>query len=166
MHYVLDTGFFRISRDYYHETFPSFWQALGRLILIQEVSSVSEVKKELENYGGEQDYLLNWIKTNKNIFTIPSKKEEENMRRIFSISNFTNLISKQTMLEGKPWSDPFVIAKAMAIKDGIVVTTEKFAKKDRTGKVQGSPKILDVCKYFDVDCISPQEFMKRQNWQF
>ncbi len=164
-HYVLDTGFFIRSREYYPETFPSFWKKLGYLVLSEKISSVVEVKKELEKYGGEQEHLLEWIKQNKNIFTKPNEKEQNNVRKVFSTNNFRNLINKRRILDGKPFADPFVIAKVM-IEESTVITTEKFAKKDKKGKIQGSPKIPDVCIYFGVRCLTPQEFMKEQNWKF
>ena len=48
MHYVLDTGFFVLSRDYYPDTFSSFWVELDKLIMSQDISSVDEVKDEIK----------------------------------------------------------------------------------------------------------------------
>lgn len=166
MHYVLDTGFFILSRDYYPETFPSFWENLDKLVDLQKLSSVSEVEKELNNYGGKQQHLLQWIRKNKNIFTKPSIQEQQKVREIFSISNFKNLIKKKELPEGKAFADPFVIAEAMTIQEGIVVTRENPAGKDSKGNIQGSPKIPDVCKHFGIRCLNPQQFMEEQNWKF
>lgn len=45
------------------------------------------------------------------------------------------------------------------------MTNEKPAKRSQ-GKIQGAYKIPDVCEYYRVECISPQEFLRRQGWNF
>ena len=166
MHYVLDTGFFIVTRDYYPDTFPTFWEKMDNAVSSNLISSVSEVKKELEKYGGEQEHLMSWTTEHKNIFTKPSIAEQEQVRNIFQIQDFQNLMEKRTIFMGGPFADPFVIAKAMMMEDGVVVTREEHAKRDKNKKIQGSPKIPDVCQYFEVKCILPREFMRREQWSF
>ncbi len=166
MHYVLDTGFFVRSRSYYPNTFHSFWEKLDELVISENISSVSQVKKEIESYRGEQEHMLEWITQNKKIFTQPNEEEQEAVRRIFAVPNFRSLIESRDMLVGKPCADPFVIAKAMTKEGGRVVTSEKPAKKDKRENIQGSPKIPDVCSYFEIPCITPQQFMEEQKWTF
>ena len=167
MHYVLDAGFFTQSRLYYPNTFPSFWEKLDELVVSRDISSVSEVKKEIKNYGGEQEHMLEWIEQNKDIFTKPSEEEQEEVRRIFyEVPIFRNLINKKNILKGDPTADPFVIAKAMIIEGGRVVTSEKPEKKDKKGNIQGPPKIPGVCSHFEIPCITPQQFMEEQKWTF
>lgn len=165
-HYVLDTGFFVVSRTYYPGTFPSFWKKLNNAASMGIISSVDEVKKEIESYGGEQDHLLRWMKLNKYIFTEPSAKEQDYIRQIFLKADFSELIGKRDFLKNKPSADPFVIAKARVAKNGIVVTKELPAKKDKKGNRQGAPKIPDICAHFEVQCITPQRFMEKQKWRF
>jgi len=38
------------------------------------------------------------------------------------------------------------------------VTTEKF-------KANGT-KIPNICKHFDIECLSLEEFMEREEWEF
>lgn len=165
MQYVLDTGFFVLTRGYYPDTFPTFWEEMDKAARSRLISSVIEVKKEIEKFGGEQTHLSGWIKSNANIFTKPEMEEQDCVRDIFDTDNFQNLIGKQKILEGGPFADPFVIAKANII-EGIVVTNERPAKKDKNGRMQGAPKIPDVCEHFDVECILPEEFMRRVSWKF
>ena len=167
MHYILDTGFFVISRYYYPKTFEPFWKKMDEAVKLGSISSVREVKKELERYGGEQIHLLKWIGSHTQIFTKPNSIEQSNIRKIFENHKFQNLITKDKMLEGGAFADPFVIAKAMVLpKSATVVTIEKPAKRDKKGKMQGAPKIPDICSYFKINCINPQEFMQQQNWRF
>ena len=77
MHYVLDTGFFVQSREYYPEVFPSFWYNLTKSRQDSQVSSVHEVFQEVENYAGNQEHVLEWIRSKKEIFTKPTAAEQE-----------------------------------------------------------------------------------------
>ena len=132
-HYILDTGFFIMSREYYPNTFPAFWEKMEEAVNSNLISSVTEVKKEIEQYGGEQSHILEWCSTNKRIFTDPTKEEQNNLLEIFEIKSFQALVGKKATLKGKPAADPFLIAKAMAIPESIVVTTEQHAKRDKKG---------------------------------
>ncbi len=165
-HYVLDTGFFILSRDYYPDVFPTFWERMNDVVKEGVISSVHEVKKELERYGGEQKHLVKWIKDNSNIFTKPDEKEQNNMKNIFEDEYAQGLISKNKMLEGGPFADPLVIAKAMSSPMVTVVTRELPALKNKRGKAQGAPKIPDICNNLNINCITPEQFMQEQNWKF
>ena len=165
MHYILDAGFFVLSRDYYPNTFASFWVELDKLIMSQSISSVDEVKDEIKKYGGEQNHLLEWIDKHKSIFTTPTLDEQLNVKKILQTSNFEKILDKKKMLQGGAFADPFVIAKAMTV-GGTVVTREQLSPTNKKGKIQGSPKIPDICQHFSVPCLSPKEFMKTQGWSF
>ena len=165
MHYILDTSFFVVSRSYYPETFNTFWEKMNNAVSSNLISSVGEVKAELNRYGGEQKYLIEWLKQHNRIFTNPTEKEQNNIREIFGIEEFRSLVGNKEILKGNPVADPFVIAKAMSVQ-GAVVTSEKPAEKDKTRKAQGPLKIPDVCKHFNIPCLSPREFMEEQKWKF
>lgn len=165
MHYVLDAGFFVVTRNYYPDTFPTFWQRMEQAVDSEIISSVREVRKELENYGGEQAYLLEWMKTYKHIFTQPTPEEQNSLREMFLRSDYRGLVDEKKILKGGDVADPFVIAKARVLKAS-VVTNEGPAKRDKNGNMQGSLKIPDVCQQFDVPCLSPKEFMSQEGWKF
>ena len=163
--YVLDTGFFVVSRGYYEKIFPSFWEELDELIDKKILSSVDQMKEEWNNYGGEQKYLEEWIKKNTQIFTNPTSEEENMVRNILKNQDFQKLISRKQREKKNPVADPFVIAKAK-INKATVVTTEQLANKDKNGKRQGNYKIPDVCAELGIECISPEKFMEQQKWKF
>ncbi len=154
--YVMDTGFFVTCRSYYHENFPSFWERMDEAVSVEKISSVKEVKKELENYGGEQECLLDWIKRHKHIFTEPTIEEQDRIREISAIPKFKKLVDYQAQMQGRPVADPFVIAKAW--ETGAVVVTKESRKKEG--------KIPDVCKHFGVKCMNTEGFMKNKGWEF
>ena len=162
-HYVLDTGFFVISRYYYPRTFPSFWEKIDEMVRSLRVSSVQEVLQELEAYGGEQGYLSDWIKNNKGIFTQLTPEEQSKKAEMMKVDIFQELVKVQVRLKGRLMADPFIIAKA-AVRGGIVVTRELSSKiaNNKPGKI----RIPDVCDHFSIPCISPQEFMEQRDWKF
>ena len=60
-------------------------------------------------------------------------------------------------MKGGKNADPFVIARAHALM-ATVVTMES---KPRNGV-----KIPNICEHFNIDCISLEGFMERENWLF
>jgi len=163
--YILDSRLFIISRDYYPNTFPSFWDRMDRMVANGTLSSVDEVYEELKNYGGEQQHLIDWMKNNRKIFTQPTEEERQEVREIFEIKEFQQLVDKKQQMSGKPCADPFVIAKA-SVTGGTVVTGELPASRNLKGAIQGRPKIPDVCDHFSIPCITPRQFMEDQSWSF
>ena len=173
MHYILDTRFFVLMRNYYPDTFPSFWEKIDdmasheeknlfRQTDINEVSSVYEVKREIGDYGGEQKHLWKWINDHKFIFTRPSKEEQERVRDI--MTRFPEAIPEKKQLLGGFWADPFIIARAWHL--GATVVTGEQSLRNKKGKVNKLVKIPDICDILEIRCISPEIFMAEQKWKF
>ena len=167
MRYVIDTGFFIIARDFYMEIFPSFWEKLDVAAYNEDFSSVEEVRREIEEYGGKQEQLIAWIKEHKKLFTSPTIEEQEKVREILAAKEgFHTLLSKKQQMRPGPFADPFIIAKAI-VTESVVVTRElPNTKTDRNGKIQGNYKIPNVCAHYGVDCITPEQFMHNEGWRF
>jgi len=167
MRYVLDTGFFVIARGYYPTVFPSFWNKFTEAVENGIVSSVSEVKKELENYAVKQTHLAQWISDNNQIFERPNDDVQQNVSIIMGM--FRKVLDAKKRLKGGPWADPFVIARAWNLK-GTVVTGEKsdVEKSDKSLNRDEITKIPDVCAYLssEVRCITPEDFMREMGWSF
>ena len=72
-------------------------------------------------------------------------------------SDYPNLMHIKT---GKSLADPWAIALAMQFQRGIVVTEEQPA-----GNLQG-PKIPDVCKDLEIECINIAGLVTKENWVF
>jgi len=125
------------------------------------ISSVKEVRNELERYQGHQGHLLNWMKNHRHIFTAPSAAEQDRILEILAVPEFQSLVNSKQILKGHPAADPFVIAKAWAI-GGAVVTTEILD----TGKSTPRIKIPHVCEHFKIRHMHPEQFMKAEGWQF
>jgi hypothetical protein len=60
-------------------------------------------------------------------------------------------------LQGRHNADPFVISKPAA--DGSTVLTMEKLKDN-------AAKIPNICKHFAVPCMTLEEFMAAEGWQF
>ena len=156
--YVFDTNvFIIISRNYFKDSFKTFWDKFDNYLDEEKIISVREVKLELESYQGERFDYKKWCKERESIFQIPSNEEIEFVKEIFGVRRFQELISRKAMLKGTPVADPFVIAKAK-IKNYVVVTQEEYKPN--------AAKIPNVCQHFKIGCIGLEEFLKIEKWQF
>ena len=154
--YVFDSGpLIDLFRHYYRTRFPSLWERFDEMVADGTITSTREVYNELEGRGDE---LSDWCKANRSVFQTPTPPELEAVRTVFGVPHFQAMIRKKERLEGKPVADPFVIARAMVIEDGCVVTNEKHAPH--------AAKVPNVCEHFEVDCINLEGFMERENWRF
>jgi len=154
--YVFDTSSFRVLRHYFPERFPTFWRRFQTLVDQGIITSVREVDTELKAQVYE-DWLLEWVKSNRNIFKTPSANVTEFVPKIFEIEHFQQLIPERDRLKGKPVADPWVIAHAQ-VHRGHVVTEEQFKPN--------AAKIPNVCKHFNVPCLNLEGFLQEQGWVF
>lgn len=165
MRYVADTGFFIAIKEYYPEVFLSFWENMDKAAASGKLSSVREVRRELESYRGHRVHMDEWVNARKRIFTEPSPQEAIAVSKILAVPRFDHLIKGKEMRAGKPVADPFVIAKAR-VMGGAVITTELPGKVGENQTSTRHPHIPDVCKHFDIPCLTPAEFMEREGWKF
>ncbi len=154
--YVFDTNSLSVLKNFYPANFPSFWQQWDELVGNGMITSVREVKRELDNRDSN-DFLQAWIKQNKAIFSTPSSEELMVVQQILAIPHFQPLIGTQATLRGTPVADPFVVAAAK-VKEGVVITEERLKPN--------AAKIPNVCEYFKVPCTNLEGFMSQQNWSF
>jgi hypothetical protein len=71
--------------------------------------------------------------------------------------HFQANIERQKLYKGGRNADPFVIAKAGT--DGFTVVTMEKLKP-------GGAKIPNICKHFNVSCITLEDFMAAEGWTF
>ena len=155
MKYVFDTSpFVSLFKDFYPSTFVTLWQNFDALIGAGEIVSTREVYREIE---GQEDELRKWAKDHKAIFTTPTPEEGEFVSRIYRVGHFQANIEKRKLLKGGTNADSFVIAKA-AVSNASVVTLEQMRPN--------AARIPNICKQFDVPCLSLEEFMQAEGWRF
>ncbi len=156
MMYVFDTMIFSQLFDYYYQDqFPSLWAKFDFLVKEGRFTSTREVKKELENHAGNK--FKDEITRIQQLFPAPTRDEEQYVTRIYEEPRFLYQFPTRHLLKGGPYADPFVIARA-AVLGGTVVTNENEFK--------GGTKIPSLCRHFQIDYVSFQGFMKRENWSF
>lgn len=153
MKYIVDTNVFRtFFRFYYKDVTPELFNNLDLMIKEGNVLSVKEVYHELENQHKKDSDFMNNIKVYKNIFQEPTNEEEiEILKQIYSKRNYQNNISEKNLLQGSPVADAFLVAKAKC-EGGVLVTAEQFSPN--------AAKIPNICKDFDIEYISFEEFLK------
>lgn len=156
MVYIFDSNSFIVISHYFPERFPSFWKQIDEYVSDGKILSVREVFNELDN-NSSKIHLIDWLKTNKSIFMIPSQPEMNFVNSIFQVPHFQYLVSTKQRLKGSPVADPFVIASAK-VKNGCVVTEEN--------KKKNSSRIPNICDHFNIDCTNIEGFMRRENWEF
>jgi hypothetical protein len=154
--YILDTNtLIVIFRHYYRKRFPSFWLKFDQIVANQRILSVREVRNEVSQHS--EDSLTKWSSEHPAFFADPTSDEITFVGEIFRVSHFQTLISKKSILLGKPVADPFIIAKAK-ILGGTVVTQELFKEH--------AAKVPNVCAYFGVPYCDLEQFMEAEGWEF
>lgn len=156
MSYVFDNSPLSVLfKNYYPETFPTLWMHFNQLVKEGRLVSTREVLREINDSSIER--LREWAKQNHELFSTPTPQEGYIVAQIFKVNHFQQNIELQKIMNGGKNADPFVIAKAKV--DGFaVVTTEVF--KDH------GVKIPNICRHFDVECLTLQQFMEREGWVF
>jgi len=150
--YVFDSGPFIGLKNYPQDVFSSLWNSFSQLINAGDIISSSEVLREIENYDDE---IAEWAKSNKQIFIKPTLEEQILVQQI--LARHPDLVKEESILLGKPYADPFVIAQAKS-HNCTLVHNEKFKPN--------AHKIPNVCQDFDVTEIALFDFFRREKWTF
>jgi hypothetical protein len=156
MSYVFDNSpLSALFRNFYRNRFPSLWVLFDELVANGDIVSTREVLREIED--GATESLREWAAQNRQLFTVPAAAEGTFIRQIYAIPQFQQNIEQQKILKGGKNADAFVIAKA-AVVQGTVVTMEQLRPN--------AVKIPNICKHFKIPCLSLEEFMEQEGWQF
>jgi hypothetical protein len=156
MSYVFDNSpLSALFKNFYRKTFRSLWENFDDLVARGEIVSTREALGEIED--GAPDNLLTWAQQHARLFATPTAAEGAFVTRIYSVRHFQQNIEQQKLTKGGKNADPFVIAKA-TIENRAVVTMEQF-------KPNGT-KIPNICQHFGIPCLTLEEFMEREGWEF
>ena len=155
MIYVFDTNIFRELEGYYPDIFTTFWELFQAEVDKGDIVSVREVWRELE--ACPETSVIEWAKTNSEIFRPPTPAEAAFVGEIFAVPHFGQLISAKAQTTGQPVADPFLIAAAK-IYVGTVVTQARLKPN--------AAKIPNVCEHFRIPCITLAGFVKSKRWSF
>lgn len=154
--YVFDTSpISALFRNYYRGTFKTLWERYDALVANGHIVSTREAFREIEDSSSGD--LEAWAKSNKALFATPGAAEAKFVTEIYRVPHFQQNIEQQKLLKGGKNADPFVIARA-AVEGKCVVTMELFKPQ--------AAKIPNICHHFGVNCMTLEEFMIREGWQF
>lgn len=166
--YVIDSSSLIDMRLYYPmQNFQTLWTRCNELILEGRLAAPVAVLEELKR---KDDELTAWANShNKALFHEYSPYLLDQVSYILEI--FPDLIDHTSEHEQ---ADPFVIAMALDRRDGpqrtihnyevCVVTEERMPppKGSRPRKI----KIPEVCKQFEIPCISMVDIIRLEGWMF
>lgn len=154
--YVFDTSPLSVLfKNYYRRRFPTLWAQFDALVADGHVVSTREVLREV--HDGAVESLRLWCAGQQGLFPAPTAHEGGMVARIYAVAHFQQNIEQQKLLKGGRNADPFVIARAMA-ENRSVVTMELFKPN--------SAKIPNICQHFTVPCLTLEDFMEQERWQF
>ena len=156
MTYVFDNSpLSTLFKNYYRRRFPTLWQHFDELVDNGDIVSTREVRREIED--GAVESLREWAEQNGEFFTMPNAEEGAFVGRIYSVQHFQQNIERRKLLRGGRNADPFVIAKA-AVTERTVVTMEQ--------RQPNAVKIPNICDHFGIPCMTLEEFMETEGWEF
>ncbi|MBB5659553.1 PIN domain-containing protein [Brevundimonas halotolerans] len=154
--YVFDTSpLSTLFKNYYRARFPSLWNRFDGLVGDGHIVSTREVLREVDD--GPVESLRVWAADRSEFFHIPNASEGAFVAEIYRVAHFQQNIEQRKLLKGGRNADPFIVAKA-ASEGRCVVTMELY--KDNAAKIP------NICRHFRVDCLTLEEFMEREGWQF
>ena len=121
--FIFDTSCFVITRNYYKDNFPDFWELFDGVVNSGLITSVELVKDEIGWYYEKQGILTDWInKTNKmdktdngrrGVFTILNRAELITLKRIHNSGDGEVLTKKRNKALGREDADAYLIARAV-----------------------------------------------------
>ncbi|MGR3715401.1 MAG: PIN domain-containing protein [Thermohalobaculum sp.] len=156
MSYVFDTNAFsQLFHSYYRGRFPTLWASFDELIDQGSITSTREVAREIED--DRVVALREWAEGKRELFPTPTAAEATFVTQIFAVAHFRQVIEQKKLLRGGKNADPFVIARAATL-DATVVTMES---EPRNGA-----KIPNICRHFEIECLSLEGFMEVEDWTF
>ena len=156
MSYVFDTSpLSTLFKNYYRRTFRSLWERFDKLVDDGDIVSTREVLRELED--GPVESAVKWARQHTGLFAMPTAAEGAYVTRIYRVTHFQQNIEQRKLLRGGRCADPFVIAKA-SVEHRAVVTVEEFKPN--------AVKIPNICRHFDIPCLSLEDFMEKEGWEF
>lgn len=162
MRYLLDSNtYIQAKNFYYNMSFcPAYWEWLDLKYAEGDLGSISSVYEELyQSQNGDE--LSDWVRERKSQFVdiddnATQEKYMEIIQYTYELPNKSP--DKVDLFLSK--ADPWLIAKA-CVTGAKIVTHEKTVP-DNSKNV----KIPNICKKFNVVCITSFELLQELNAQF
>jgi len=150
--YVFDTNIFiNLKNRYPSDVFIGLWEQIELLMRNGVIISSDEVIDEIKR--GNDD-LEEWANTRKNSFYPSNEQVQIIVREI--LGQFSGLVTSPKKTNA---ADPFLIALARQMVCTIVT-------EENRGCNDLSPKIPNICEYYNVRCIKFVDFLRENNIKF
>jgi hypothetical protein len=162
MTYLLDTNtLIEAKNRYYRMTVcPAYWSWVQRSHGAGILASIDPVGDELKRGNDE---LAEWAKEQYALFLPVSDDETQQAFASVAVhvASQVGVMKAGALEEFLAGADPWLIAKAMAMKEAVVVTHEQFNPQMRR-----KYSIPNVCQHFGVHCIDTFELLSRTDARF
>ena len=136
------------------ENFPALWQELEKLIRDNRLKMSEFVFAE----AMQDEVLDKWCREKGLKPYLELKIGDSDQRAVRNmLSTYPGMLN---IKKGTSGADPWMVALAMKFRNSVVVTEEKS-----TGNLQ-HPRIPDVCKVSNIECVRISGIVKRENWIF
>lgn len=162
MIYLLDANtLIEAKNRYYRMTIcPAYWSWIQRSQGAGVVASIEPVGDELRR---GHDELAEWAKDQDGLFLPVS---DDDTQQAFAsvaehVASQAGVMKPGALEEFLAGADPWLIAKAMAMKDGVVVTHEQFNLE-----IRRKYSIPNVCQHFGVPWIDTFALLSRTDARF
>ena len=136
------------------KNFPALWQEFEKLIKSDRLKM-----SEFAFAEAMRDKVLDeWCREKSLKPYLESKVDDSDQKLVRNIlSKYPGMLNVK---KGTSGADPWVVALAMKLQNAVVVTEEKL-----TGNLQ-YPRIPDVCKASNIECVTIAGIVKKENWIF
>lgn len=136
------------------ENFPALWQEFEKLIKSERLKMSEFVFEDTMR----DEVLDKWCREKSLKPYLELKVDDSDQTAVRNIlSKYPRMLNFK---KGKSGADPWVVALAMKFQKGVVITEEKL-----TGNLQ-HPRIPDVCKASNIECVTIAGIVKKENWIF
>ncbi len=149
--YSLDASSLIEAHHIYPRTnFPSLWDELETLARNDRLKMPELVFDEVKDEEIKEWYEEKQLKSK---IRVAIDLLDQNKAKAL----IQKLVNPDT---GESGGDPWVIALAQDLPNGIVVTQEKASRNE------DKPKIPNVCGDLGIECINLLELIKKEGWEF
>ena len=161
--YLLDANvLITPHKQYYPFDFaPSYWKQLANVLRRKDATILRVVSNEI--LDKMNDSLSEWLNEIKDDIKIPSVKRNQEVHDNYAlVLQYIQTCGFYTNTALLNWA--WLIATAMN-NDYKIVTNEQPSGNLSRKNLQNNPKIPDVAKHFQVQCISLFDFMRAMNFR-
>lgn len=146
------SAFINGQRDIFRPTtFGPLWDAIAKMIEVQDILAVDEVKREIRR---KDDDVAKWVLSQRGLFVSLEHDIQKATKEVLVAC--PRLMAQHGANRNS--ADPFVVGLALA-RGGTVVTQETPANSPR------KPRIPDACIAVGVPWMTLPDFVDAQRWQ-